>query len=86
MVELNPDARLDMVLTTIVPSIVNHTDEEFQQKQLDAHENVAKQLNEICKNPVADLNQFFEDARDAIQRQDKNTKRIQVECSPNQTF
>ena len=66
---LDPDSRLSVVLYQIVPSIVELPDKGFQLHQLDVHETVAKQLNEICKNPVADLTQFFSDARNEIHRQ-----------------
>ncbi len=79
MVDYEPDARLEMVLNTIVPSIVELPDKGFQLKQLDVHENLANQLNEICKNPVADITQFFADARDEIERQHKNVERIMAQ-------
>jgi len=73
----SPDHRLRVVLHQIVPAIIDHPDKEFKLKQLDAHENVANQLNEICENPVADICQFFCDARDEIYRQHKEVERIE---------
>jgi hypothetical protein len=78
MVELNPKARLNVVLNQIVPSIVNHEDKEFQKRALANHEDIANQLNELCEIPVADLPQFFQDARDEIERQTKEVERIEV--------
>ena len=76
MVDYTPDGRLDMVLTTIIPSIADNLGGSFQEKQLDVHENLAYQLNEICKNPIADLRQFFADTRERIKRNEKNVERI----------
>lgn len=76
MVDYSPDARLDMVLTTIIPSITNNLEGNFQNIQLANHEDVAYQLNEICKNPIADLPQYFADIRERIKRNEKNVKRI----------
>lgn len=76
MVDYTPDGRLDMVLTTIVPSIVDNLEGDFQTKQLDNHEDLAYQLNEICENPVADLRQFFADIRQRIQEREKDVERI----------
>lgn len=78
MSRLDPASRLNVVMYQIVPAIINNPDKEFQTKQLDAHENVANQLNEICKNPVSDLNQFFADAREQIRRNDKDVNRIKM--------
>ena len=76
MVDYTPDGRLDMVLTTIVPSIVDNLDGDFQTKQLENHEDVAYQLNEICKNPIADLPQYFADIRKRIEEREKDVERI----------
>ena len=76
MVDYTPDGRLDMVLTTIIPSIADNLGGSFQGKQLASHENLAYQLNEICKNPIADLQQYFADVRERIKRNEKNVKRI----------
>ena len=65
-----------MVLTVIVPSIADNLEGGFQTKQLKVHEDVAYQLNEVCKNPVADLGQYFADIRERIEERTKNVKRI----------
>lgn len=77
MVDYSPDGRLDMVLTTIVPSIVDNLEGSFQNRQLANHEDVAYQLNEICENPIADLPQYFADVRERIRRNEKNVERIE---------
>ena len=76
MVNYEPDARLEMVLTTIVPSIVDNLEEDFQTKQLAVHEDLAYQLNEICVNPISDLRQLFADVRNQIKRNKKNVERV----------
>ena len=76
MVDYSPDGRLNMVLTTIVPSIADNLEGSFRTKQLKNHENVAYQLNEICKNPIADLPQYFADIRQRIKERKKNVERI----------
>ena len=86
MVDYTPDGRLNMVLTTIVPSIADNLEGDFQSRQLANHEDLAFQLNEICKNPIADLQQYFADVRERIKRNEKNVKRIQMASAPNQTF
>lgn len=76
MVDYTPDGRLDMVLTVIVPSIADNLEGSFQERQLANHEDLAYQLNEICKNPIADLPQYFADVRQRIEEREKDVERI----------
>ena len=78
MVDYTPEGRLDMVLTTIIPSVVDNLEGDFQTKQLENYEGLAYQLNEVCKIPTADLPQFFSDAREVIERQHKEVERIEI--------
>jgi hypothetical protein len=78
MVLYDPDTRLRVVLDQIVPSIVDHGDKSFQLRQLETQEGFANQLNEVCEVPIADLPQFFIDAREEIRHQTKEVERIEV--------
>lgn len=78
MVDYSAEGRLDMVLTTIIPSIVDNLGGSFQTKQLENYEGLAYQLNESCKIPVADLPQYFVDIREIIRRKTKEVERIGI--------
>ena len=75
---MNPDKRLRVILDQIVPAIVDHSDKSFQLRQLEVQEGVAYHLNEACKIPVADLPQYFIDARREIRGQTKEVMRIEA--------
>jgi hypothetical protein len=87
--DMNPDKRLRVVLDQIVPAIVDHSDKSFQLRQLEVQEGVAYHLNEACEVPVADLPQYFIDARNEILRTHKEVERIgtirSMAITPNQT-
>ena len=76
--KMNPDDRLRVILNQIVPAIVSHDDKSFQLRQLETQEGFANQLNEVCEVPVADLPQFFIDAREEIRQQTKEVERIEA--------
>ena len=86
---LDPDKRLRVILDQIVPAIVDRSDKSFQLRQLEIQEGVAYHLNEACEIPVADLPQYFIDARNEIMRTHKEVERIEViqpmAPTPNQT-
>ena len=90
MVDYTPEGRLDMVLTTIIPSVVDNLEGDFQTKQLENYEGLAYQLNDVCKIPVADLPQYFADIRELIKRKTKEVERIEaiqpMAATPNQTW
>jgi hypothetical protein len=89
MIKLKPDDRLRVILNQIVPAIVDHGDKSFQLRQLETQEGFANQLNEVCEVPVADLPQFFIDAREEIRHQTKDVMLIEairpMATTPNQT-
>ena len=72
----SPEHRLRVVLHQIVPAIIDHPDQRFKLRQIDVHEQIANDLNEICKNQIDDLTQVFDDARQEIYRQHKEVERI----------
>lgn len=76
--DLDPDRRLRVILNQIVPAIVDRSDKSFQLRQLEIQEGVAYHLNEACKIPVADLPQYFIDARREIRGQTKEVMRIEA--------
>ena len=87
---LDPDKRLRVVLDQVVPAIVDRSDKSFQLRQLEIQEGFANQLNEVCEIPVADLPQFFIDARNEILRTHKEVERIEtirpMAPTPDQNF
>lgn len=78
MIKLKPEDRLRVILDQIVPAIVDHSDKSFQLRQLEIQEGVAYHLNEACEVPVADLPQFFIDAREEILQTHKEVERIEA--------